>query len=81
MAGSAAPWYGFHDDLPQHDEYPPEWNSPPGIKEPERLPETRGATPGSCLCGECASDRVPPVAEAVDLPPRIAKLPGAQFDG
>ena len=52
FAGARAPWHTIVDDLPQHDEYPPEWNAPPGIAKPARQSATPGATPGSCLCGE-----------------------------
>ncbi|MYA07315.1 MAG: GFA family protein [Holophagales bacterium] len=51
FAGSKAPWHTIVDDLPQHDEYPPDWGAPPGIEKPVREPATRGATLGSCLCG------------------------------
>ena len=52
FAGSKAPWHTIVDDLPQHDEYPPDWGAPAGIDEPARQCSTPGATPGSCICGE-----------------------------
>jgi hypothetical protein len=52
FVGSKAPWYTITDDLPQHDEYPPEYGvSGLPDKEVQRRP---GITEGSCLCGAVA---------------------------
>ena len=52
FVGSKAPWYAITDDLPQFEEYPPQF----GMTAAPRSPvETRGGlAQGSCLCGEVA---------------------------
>jgi hypothetical protein len=52
FVGSKAPWYTITDDLPQHDEYPPEFGAP-GLQRPRIEPQP-GVTAGSCLCGTVA---------------------------
>jgi hypothetical protein len=49
FAGSKAPWHEIHDGLPQHDEYPPEWNAR-GQPTAQRAVRA-GVTSGSCACG------------------------------
>jgi len=49
FVGSKAPWYLITDDLPQHEEYPPEVGAA-GIERP-RIEARPGTTAGSCLCG------------------------------
>jgi hypothetical protein len=52
FVGSKAPGYVITDDLPQYQEYPPEWGGA-GIARPAvEAPE--GVAPGSCLCGAIA---------------------------
>jgi hypothetical protein len=53
FAGSKAPWYTITDDLPQYDEYPPEFNAPPGLDRPKPAHKD-GVIQGSCLCGDVA---------------------------
>jgi hypothetical protein len=52
FVGSKAPWHEITDDLPQYDEYPPQF----GMKATPRPPvETSGTdVQGSCLCGGVA---------------------------
>lgn len=50
FVGSKAPWYEITDALPQHEEYPPEFNAP-GLDQP---PRAKQAVSGSCLCGDVA---------------------------
>lgn len=52
FTGSKASWYRIEDDLPQFEEYPPQF----GMKATPRPPvATRpGVTQGSCLCGATA---------------------------
>jgi hypothetical protein len=59
FVGSKAPWHEITDDLPQHQEYPPQF----GMQATPRPPvATRGDdVQGSCLCGE--------VAYAISSPP------------
>ena len=52
FVGSKAPWYTITDDLPQHEEYPPEYGAK-GMQRPKTEPR-RGTTAGSCLCGAVA---------------------------
>jgi hypothetical protein len=52
FTGSKAPWYTIADDLPQHEEYPPEFGTP-GQQRPKIEPRL-GVTEGSCLCGAVA---------------------------
>jgi hypothetical protein len=50
FAASKSAHYTIADGLPQHDEYPPEWNTA-GLPDPAR--ETRaGVVGGSCSCGK-----------------------------
>jgi hypothetical protein len=49
FVGSKAPWYEITDDLPQHEEYPPELGAS-GVERPQVEPRP-GITAGSCLCG------------------------------
>ena len=59
FVGSKAPWYTITDQLPQHEEYPPEYATP---AQPRPTVQARaGVTAGSCLCGD--------VAFEVDDPP------------
>jgi hypothetical protein len=52
FTGSKAKWYTITDDLPQHEEYPPEFGMP---ATPRAAVETTpGLTQGSCLCGAVA---------------------------
>ena len=52
FTGSKADWYTIEDDLPQFEEYPPEF----GLQATPRPPVATkpGLTQGSCLCGEVA---------------------------
>lgn len=52
FVGSKAPWYTISDDLPQHEEYPPEFAIGGISRAPRDVPE--GAVGGSCLCGDVA---------------------------
>ncbi len=52
FVGSRAPWYTITDDLPQHEEYPPEMGAA-GLERPKIEPRP-GSTAGSCLCGAVA---------------------------
>jgi hypothetical protein len=52
FVGSKASWYTITDDLPQHQEYPPEFGTP-GLSRP-KLTAPPGITAGSCLCGSVA---------------------------
>jgi hypothetical protein len=59
FVGSKAPWYRITDDLPQYDEYPPQFGM---SATPRQRVETGGAgVAGSCLCGA--------VAYEIDGPP------------
>lgn len=51
FAASKAPWFDITDDVPQHDEYPPEYDIP-GRETVAGSPETEGAISGGCLCGK-----------------------------
>ncbi len=52
FVGSKAPWYTITDDLPQHEEYPPEFGIS-GVSRPvSDIPE--GVVAGSCLCNSIA---------------------------
>jgi hypothetical protein len=57
---SKAPWYGIADDLPQHDDWPPDYGLQP-VERPPRVPDDTAGAQGSCLCGA--------VAYTVDAPP------------
>jgi hypothetical protein len=48
FVGSKAPWYRINDDLPQHEEYPPELGMG-GVARPIVEPR-EDAVLGSCLC-------------------------------
>jgi hypothetical protein len=52
FVGSKAPWYTITDDVPQHEEYPPEFATP-GLPRPKVDPRP-SITEGSCLCGAVA---------------------------
>lgn len=52
FTGSKASWYDITDDLPQHAEFPPEFNAR-GVERPKVEPRT-GIVEGSCLCGKVA---------------------------
>ncbi len=52
FVGSKAPWYAITDDLPQHEDYPPEYGVA-GLERP-KVESQPGITTGSCLCGEVA---------------------------
>jgi hypothetical protein len=52
FVGSKAPWYTISDDLPQHEEYPPEFEAS-GQQRPKIEPRP-GITEGVCLCGAVA---------------------------
>jgi hypothetical protein len=52
FVGSKAPWYTITDDLPQHQEYPPEFDAQ-GVQRPMVEPRP-GVVEGSCLCGAVA---------------------------
>ena len=69
FAGSMAPWHSIVDDLPRHDEYPPEFGpAPVSVERPARQPRTPGATAGSCLCGAVAFEFDDPAPAHVQLP-------------
>lgn len=52
FVGAKAPWDKIIDDLPQHEEYPPEFGPDAvAVDRPTRTASTPGATGGSCLCG------------------------------
>ncbi len=52
FVGSKAAWYRITDDLPQFEEYPPEFGMAATPREPIAL--TPGVVQGSCLCGDVA---------------------------
>jgi hypothetical protein len=52
FVGSKAPGYAITDDLPQYDEYPPDWGG--AAVERPTVEAKEGVTPGSCLCGAVA---------------------------
>jgi len=54
FVGSKAPWYTITDDLPQHDEYPPEFVGAVATERPALDPPSPGIVRGSCLCGDVA---------------------------
>jgi hypothetical protein len=60
FVGSRAPWHLIADDLPRHDEWPPDYGMQPVARDAPETP-TDGALRGSCLCGD--------VAFAIDAPP------------
>lgn len=49
FVGSKAPWYKITDDLPQHEEFPPEFGVG-GITRPIVEAPRPGVVVGSCLC-------------------------------
>ncbi|MEJ1964613.1 MAG: GFA family protein [Gammaproteobacteria bacterium] len=61
FVASKAPWYTITDELPRHDEYPPEYATP-GLQRPT-VQAREGVTAGSCLCGAIAFE--------VDDPPML----------
>jgi hypothetical protein len=52
FVASKASWHAITDDLPQYDEYPPEFGMPSTPREPVVVKP--GVTQGSCLCGDVA---------------------------
>jgi hypothetical protein len=52
FVASKARWYPITDDLPQYDEYPPEFGMASTPREP--VAAKQGVAHGSCLCGEVA---------------------------
>ncbi len=54
FVGSQAPWHTIVDDVPRHDEWPPEFGFDQVEARPARSAQTPGATGGSCLCGAVA---------------------------
>lgn len=52
FVGSKAPWYSITDELPQHEEYPPEFGIG-GITRPV-VEALEGVVLGSCLCNSIA---------------------------
>jgi hypothetical protein len=52
FVASKARWYPITDDLPQYDEYPPEFGMASTPREP--VAAKPGVAHGSCLCGEVA---------------------------
>lgn len=62
FVGSKAPWYTITDDLPQHEEYPPEFGIS-GVSRPvPEIPE--GVVAGSCLCNSIAYEITGPAFRA-----------------
>jgi hypothetical protein len=59
FVGSKAGWYTITDDLPQHEEYPPEFGIG-GVTRPVVEP-TPGVVKGSCLCNSIAYEITGPV--------------------
>jgi hypothetical protein len=64
FVGSKAPWYTITDNLPQHEEYPPEFGAT-GTSRPEVEPR-EGIVEGSCLCGEVAFEITGPAVRMVN---------------
>ncbi len=55
FVASKAPWHDIADDLPRHDEWPPQFGADAkAVSRSERTASTPGATGGSCLCGAVA---------------------------
>lgn len=52
FVGSKAPWYTIADNLPRHEEYPPEFGEV--ATERPTIEARPGITEGSCLCGAAA---------------------------
>ena len=52
FVGSKAPWYRITDDLPQYDEYPPQFGM--SATPRERVEASGADVAGSCLCGAVA---------------------------
>jgi hypothetical protein len=52
FVASKAGWYTITDELPQYDEYPPEFGMVAAPREPVAV--APGHTQGSCLCGDVA---------------------------
>jgi hypothetical protein len=52
FVGSKAPWYAITDELPQFEEYPPQFGMTATPRSP--VPTSGGHTRGSCLCGAVA---------------------------
>lgn len=53
FVGSKASWYTITDELPQYEEYPPEFGAVPTVERPTVEPR-EGIAEGSCLCGKVA---------------------------
>ena len=52
FVASKARWHHIADDLPRHDEYPPEFGPDArAVPRQQRAARAPGATGGSCLCG------------------------------
>jgi len=64
FVGSKAPWYEIRDELPQHEEYPPEMGMGGVTREVAEIPE--GIVGGSCLCGRIAYEATGPVLRMVN---------------
>jgi hypothetical protein len=58
FVASKASWYAITDDLPQFDEYPPEFGMASTPREP--VAAKQGIAHGSCLCGDVAYEIVGP---------------------
>ncbi len=58
FVASKAPWYTITDELPRHDEYPPEYGTP-ALQRP-KVQARAGITAGSCLCGDIAFEVADP---------------------
>jgi hypothetical protein len=56
FVASKAPWYTVPDSLPQHAQYPAEWNAPAVVAPEPDAPRiaASGKAVGSCLCGRVA---------------------------
>ena len=52
LTGSKAKWYRIEDDLPQYEEYPPQYRMPSAPRAPAEAKP--GLVHGSCLCGSVA---------------------------
>jgi hypothetical protein len=58
FVGSKAGWYAITDELPQFEEYPPQFGMSSTPRPPVALKS--GTTQGSCLCGEVAFEIATP---------------------
>jgi hypothetical protein len=64
FVGSKAPWYTITDDLPQHEEYPPEFGMG-GVTRPV-VEEREGVVLGSCLCNSIKYEITGPALRAAN---------------